>query len=205
MHLHFADTESGTVEVKDHIIVLGQQRHRNGTVGDLLGDHECGQAHTEGVVVMTGMPDGDAVAHPGFLRTDGEGTGRNILNSTAAGGTGILDQSDGMQFHMTGSQLTVFFGSGRIVFVFAFTFHGVVEGPVFGFSLAALHDKAFGLFVGVDVFLHVFSGEVHVFFGHTQFGADAVEAQFHISLGKAQGEVDSGGLSPRAHSSMPQK
>ena len=114
MHLHFADTESGTVEVKDHIIVLGQQRHRNGTVGDLLGDHKGGQTHTERIVVVTGVPDGDTVAHPGFHRTDGEGTGGHILDGAAAGGTGILDQSDGMQFHVTGSQLTVFFGGGGL-------------------------------------------------------------------------------------------
>ena len=202
MHLHIADAEAGTVEVEDHVVMLGEQRHGNSTVGDLLGDHEGGQAHTEGVVVVTGVPDGDTVAHPGFLGTNGEGTGRNVLDGAAAGGTGVLDQGDGVELNVTGPQLTVLFGSGGIVFVFAFTFHGVVESPVLGLSLTTLHDEALGLLVGVDVFLHVLSGEVHVFFGHTQFGADAVEAELHISLGEAQGEVDSGGFvaeSPLVH------
>ena len=66
MHLHVADTEAGTIEVEDNIIVFAQQAHRHAAVSDLLGDHESGQTHTEGVVVVAGMPDGDLFGLPGL-------------------------------------------------------------------------------------------------------------------------------------------
>ena len=139
MHLHVTNTESGAVEVEYHIIMLAEQRHRDGTVGDLLGDHKGGQTHTERIVVMTWVPDGDAFAFPGLDGTDGESTAGNVLDGTAAGGTGILDQGDRVKLDQTGAFLTVFGRGRRIVFVSTFTTDGVVESPVFGLSLTTLN------------------------------------------------------------------
>ena len=127
MHLHFTDTESGTIDVEDNIVVFAEQAHRDGAVGDFLGDHEGGQPHTEGVVVVAGMPDGNLFGLPGLDRTDGHGAGGHVLDGTAAGGTGILDQSDRVQIDQTGSELAVFGRGRRVVFVLAVTTDGVVE------------------------------------------------------------------------------
>ena len=193
MHLHFADSEPVTVEVEDHFTgVFGEQGHGHGTVRDLLGDHECGKSLPEGIVMVTGMPDGDSFRFPGFFGTHCHSGRGNILHGSAAGGTGILDQGDGMQFHLTGSQLEVFFRSGGIVGIFAFPAHRVIEGPVFGFPLTALHGDAAELVIGLGVLFRIFAGEVKVFSRHHQFRTDSAEAQIHIGFGEAQGEVDIG-------------
>ena len=57
MHLHITNTETAAVEVEDNIIMFCKQRHGNAGIGNFLGNHESGQTLTEGIVMMSGMPD----------------------------------------------------------------------------------------------------------------------------------------------------
>ena len=194
MHLHVADAEARGVEVEDHVVVLGQQRHRHGAVGDLVGDHVGREAHPEGVVVVAGVPDRHAVGLPGLLRADGEGLARHVLDGAAARGAGVLDQRDRVQLDHPGALLAVFGGAGRIVLVLAFAADGVVEGPVLGLALAALHDEALGGVVAGLIGLEVAVREVEVFHRHAQLRTDAREAEIPVRLGEAEREVHAGGL-----------
>ena len=59
VHVDFADTQARAVEVELHVGVAGQEAHRHGGIGDFLRDHERRQPHSERVVVLPGVPDGD--------------------------------------------------------------------------------------------------------------------------------------------------
>ena len=99
-----------------------------------------------------------------------------------------------MEFNDTGRKFAVLYRSGRFISVLTGTFDRIVESPVFCLALTALHEETFCLIERGDVFLRIFGGEVHVFFGHTQFGPDAVEAEIHIGFCKTEREVEIGGF-----------
>ena len=61
-----------------------------------------------------------------------------------------------------------------------------------GFALTALHEDAADIFPCLVVFFRIFRGEVEVFHRHAEIFADAVEAQIHIALCEAHGEVHIG-------------
>ena len=93
-----------------------------------------------------------------------------------------------MEVHDAGSQLEILFRGGWGVAVFAGPSDGVVEGPVFHVTLAALHDgaadsgiprRSIGSGVGL--------GEMQVGVGHDLFAGDAVEAQFSVGLFEGEG------------------
>ena len=51
MHLHRAASETAAEVVELHVRVVGEQGHGHGAVGEALGDHERGEALTEGIVM----------------------------------------------------------------------------------------------------------------------------------------------------------
>ncbi|MPM33622.1 hypothetical protein SDC9_80199 [bioreactor metagenome] len=194
MHFDVADAEPAAEEAERDRRMVAQKRHRHGAVGDLAADHVGRKPHPEGVVVVARVPDRDPFRLPGLDRADGDRGAWHVLHGAAAGGPGVLHQGDGVEFHLTGRELAVFFRRGRVVLVLAFALDRVVEGPVLGFALTALHQDAARQIPRLDVFRRVFTREMEVFQRHAQFRADAVEAQLHIGFGEAEREIESGGL-----------
>src|SRR5262245_7278080 len=91
VHFRFDVADAKAVVVEADVGVIGEQGHRAGGVGDLLGDHQGGEALAEGVVVHAGVPDGDGFGFPGFDGPDGGGLGGDHGDIAAAGGAGVLD------------------------------------------------------------------------------------------------------------------
>ena len=187
VHFYGAGAESVTEIVELHIGMVCQKGHGDGGVGDSFGDHECGEALAEGIVVQAGLPDGDFFGHPGFFGADGDGHFGDHGDVAAAGGAGVLSEGDGMEFDDAGGEFAILGGSGGLGFVFAGAFDGVVEGPVFDIALATLHDDAtdtggpaFGV-VGDVCFW-----EMHLAVRHDEALGDAIEAEF--AIGAFEGE-----------------
>ncbi len=69
--VHFGShrAEAMPVETKLHVGMISQERHRHRRIGESLGDHQCGEPHAEGVVVIAGLPDRNFF---GFPRFDGQ-------------------------------------------------------------------------------------------------------------------------------------
>ena len=85
-----------------------------------------------------------------------------------------------MQLDHPGGQTAVLGGRGRRVTVFAAAAHGVVKGPVFDVTLAALHHRAAHAVPTAPVGSKVGLREVQVRLGHRELAADPVEAQLPI-------------------------
>ena len=57
MHLHRTAAEATAVIVELNVGVVGEKGHRDGGIGDALGNHEGGEALAERVVMRAGLPD----------------------------------------------------------------------------------------------------------------------------------------------------
>ena len=68
-----ADADARSEEAESDVGVQGQEGHGDGGVGDFLVQHEGGEAQAKAVIVVSGVPDGDAVGLPGFDGSHGEG------------------------------------------------------------------------------------------------------------------------------------
>ena len=75
MHFYRAAPNASAEVVEAHVGMQGQEGHRHGGIGDAFGDHEAGESLSEGVVVLTGMPDGDRFGFPRFDWANGDGLG----------------------------------------------------------------------------------------------------------------------------------
>ena len=73
MHLDSAAAQARPEEVELDIRMVGEQAHRNRRIRDLLGEHQGGKSHAEGVVMAASLPDGDLVSLPGLNGADGCG------------------------------------------------------------------------------------------------------------------------------------
>ena len=167
-----------------------QEGHGDGGVGDFLVQHEGGEAQAEGVIVVSGVPDGDAVGLPGFDGSDGEGVGGNVEDATGEAVASVLEAGEGVELGESRGELEIFLGGRGRVEGIAFTTRRVVEGPVLRVALASLHHGAFdAVEEGGVVGKAVGFGEVEVLFGHAEFRADAVEAELAVGPLEAEGIV----------------
>ena len=78
--------------------------------------------------------------------------------------------------------------------VVADTARRIIEGPMFNFALAALHDEATDVFPASAVFEVVGVRKMEVRFGHAQIGTDAVEAEFAIGAFEGEGMFGADGF-----------
>lgn len=195
--VHFrGDLLNGRTEIMEvDVRVVGQERHGNGTVRELLSDHPCGEPHAERIVVHTGLPDTDFIASPGFDGADRSGDRGDIGNVTAAAGASVLQNGNWMECRYASGELAIFFRRRRRVFILTFPAYRVVECPVFGVALTSLHGCAMELVVGFGVGGQVAGREMDILFRHTQFGVDAIEAEFEICLGEGERMVHTDRLS----------
>ena len=98
MHFNLAGSEPFSVKVELHIRVISQQAHRHRGVRDALADHEGGEPLPERVIVISRLPDGDLFRLPRFVGSDGNRLFGNARKVTPSRGSGILHQSDRVEF-----------------------------------------------------------------------------------------------------------
>ena len=107
-----------------------------------MRDHPGGQPLAEGIIVKSGVPDGDLLSAPRFGRAHRNSFGRNQGNVASAGSPRILCDRQRMEIDDARFEFSILCGGRRLVFVFTFPFQWIVEGPMFDIPLPSLHDCA---------------------------------------------------------------
>ena len=146
MHLRLTFSNPRSIEVELYLRMISQKRHGDGTIHNFVRNHVGTKPHPKGIVVGTRVPDRYFLRLPGLIRSYSEGSGWNVLNDPTSRGPGILYKGNGMQFDLTGSELSVFFRGRRRILMSSFATQGIIEGPVFYLSLSALHHQTTCLF-----------------------------------------------------------
>jgi hypothetical protein len=180
MHLHFARADASAVKIELDVGMFSQERHGNSAVGNSFGDHQRGQPLAKWIVVIACVPDRNFLGFPGFDRSHGNGSRWNASKVAPAGGASILDKRHRMQIDNARAELAIFRGGRGCFFVNTCAPGRIIEGPMFYFSLAALHEDAADIFPGIFVFQEIAAWEMEVRFGHDQVGTDAIEAEFAV-------------------------
>ena len=186
MHFDFTCADAFAVVVELDVRMVGEERHWDAGVGNAFADHEGGEALAEGVVVVAGVPDGNFFGFPGFVRADADRFFRDAGEVAAAAGARVLDEGHGMEIDDAGFELAKFFGRGRFVLVRADPTGRVVEGPMFDFALAALHDEAANVFPAASVFEVAGVWKMEMGFGHAEIRTNEIETKF--AIGALEGE-----------------
>ena len=130
--------------------------------------------------MRTSVPDRNFFSFPGFVRADADRFPGNASQISAAARAGVLDEGHGMEIDDAGFELAKFVGGGRFVLIGANAAGRVVEGPMFDFALAALHDEAADVFPASAVFEVVGVWKMEMGFGNAEVSANAVETEFAI-------------------------
>lgn len=107
VHFGIGCADAGAIKVELHIGMLGQKRHRHACIGDVFGDHQARQAHSEGIVVGAGVPDGNFFGLPCLLRPNCQRVRGHNRQIAAARCTRVLNQSQRVQFDNARAQFPI--------------------------------------------------------------------------------------------------
>ena len=108
VHFDCAGSQSAPEVVELHIGMVSQQGHGNRGIRDPFRDHQRCQALAEGVVMGSGVPDGHFVGEPRLFWSDRDGHFGDHGDVPAAGSPRVLCKGDGVQFHDTGAEFSIF-------------------------------------------------------------------------------------------------
>ena len=155
-----------------------------------FSDHQRGEPLPERAVVRAGLPNRDLFGLPRFNGTDSQGACGHERDVAAAGGAGILCEGDGMEINHACAELPILGRGRRCILISSDTPHRIVESPMLGITLPALHDGTTNAPPTRGVRSKVRLRKMQVGIGNRKFGPDATEAQFAVGAFEGEGVRD---------------